>query len=349
MRYRRHIFTTLVVLVAFACDDGPARPDDGGPPPPEGLLPLNDLGTGLYLGRYAGGLYPDGSDELPEDHLAAGLERASRIRPLDSEGRPDPDGKVVLLSIGMSNATQEFCGSLGNDCVEDTFIDQALKDASVEREDLVIVNGAQGGRTAEEWGSPSDSTYDRVARVALAPLDLSEAQVQVVWLKEAHARPVTSLPSPAADAFTLERDLGAIVRAVAERYPNVQLVFLSSRTYGGYATTDLNPEPFAYESGFAVKWLIEAQIRQERGAGADPVAGDLGLGRVPWIGWGPYLWTAGAEGRSDGLVWLPADVEPDGTHPAAPGERKVGTLLLDFFSTSPVARCWFVAGLQCGG
>jgi hypothetical protein len=337
----------VVTCASFACDDGPVRPDDGVPPPPDGLLPLNDLGTGLYLGRYEGGLYPDGSDELPDDHLAAGLERAVRIRPLDSEGRPDPDGKEVLLSIGMSNATQEFCGSLGNDCAEDTFIDQALADPRVDRVDLVIVNGAQGGRAAEEWDSPSDEAYDRVRENALEPLGLSEAQVQAVWLKEAHARPFVSLPSPAADALALERDLGEIVRALAERYPNVQLVFLSSRTYGGYATTDLNPEPYAYESGFAVKWLIEAQIRQEQGEGADPVAGDLGMGRSPWIGWGPYLWTAGSEGRSDGLVWLPADVESDGTHPSDRGAGKVGDLLLDFFLTSPVTRCWFVAGLEC--
>jgi hypothetical protein len=302
----------------------------------------------LYLGRYEGGLYPGGSDELPGDHLAAGLERASRIRPLDAEGRPDPAGKAVLLSIGMSNATQEFCGSLGNDCAEDTFIDQALADPRVDRLDLALVNGAQGGRAAEEWDSPDDEAYGRVRENALESLGLSEAQVQVVWLKEAHARPFVSLPSPAADALALERDLGEIVRAVAERYPNVQLVFLSSRTYGGYATTDLNPEPYAYESGFAVKWLIEAQIRQQRGEGADPVAGDLGLGQSPWIGWGPYLWTAGSEGRSDGLVWLPADVESDGTHPSDRGAAKVGDLLLDFFLTSPVARCWFVAGLQCG-
>lgn len=349
MSARACLLTTIVVLclTPMGCDASPAQPGNGPEPPPSGLVPLMDMDAGEYLGRYAGGLYPDGGDVPPGDHLAAGLERAAQIAPLDTEGHPDPEGRIVLLSVGMSNATQEFCGSLGNDCNEETFIDQATSDPRVDRAQLAIVNGAQGGRAADEWDSAADTTYDRVVERALAPLGLSEAQVQVVWLKEAHARPTVALPAPGADAFVLEQNLGEIVRALAERYPNLQLVFASSRTYGGYATTDLNPEPYAYESGFAVKWLIEAQIRQERGEGVDPLAGDLALDRVPWVGWGPYLWTSGSVARSDGLVWLPADVASDGTHPARPGVEKVGELLLDFFSTSPVARCWFLAGFSC--
>jgi hypothetical protein len=182
---------------------------------------------------------------------------------------------------------------------------------------------------------------------ALAPLGLGELQVQIAWVKQAHARPSESLPSPAADAFALERELGEIVRSLAARYTNLRLVFLSSRTYGGYATTALNPEPYAYESGFAVKWLIEAQIHQSRTGEIDPIAGDLDPMRYPWIGWGPYLWAEGAKGRSDGLAWQPEDVQQDGTHPSASGERKVGELLLEFFATSPVGRCWFLAGESC--
>jgi hypothetical protein len=345
----------VVLLAAATCEGGSphALPDDGGPhpgtgPPTEDLVPLIDLGTGRYLGRYEGGLYPGGADEPPNDHLLSGFERARRIQPLDTQGRPDPAGKIVLLSIGMSNAKSEFCGPLGTECNPGAFGGKALADPAVDRDHLVIVNGAQGGEGAEEWDLPSEEAYVVVRDSALAPHGLDERQVQAVWLKQAHADPRISLPDPAADAIELERDLGEIVRSLAARYPNLQLVFVSSRTYGGHATSTLNPEPFAYESGFSVKWLVEAQIEQARTGTVDPVAGDLGLEHAPWVGWGPYLWTDGAEGRSDGLVWLPEDVRSDGTHPDASGIRKVGDLLLDFFKTSPVARCWFLAGLDCG-
>ncbi|HUP21037.1 MAG TPA: hypothetical protein VM778_13955 [Gemmatimonadota bacterium] len=351
---RCHPILILVLAVAWAaCDGLPSSPigvdppgEEEPPPSVTDLVPLTDLETGLYLGRYPGGLYPGGSDAPPADHRAAGLANASRIRPLDTAGRPDPEGKVVLLSVGMSNTSHEFCGSLGVDCSAGTFGAQAEADPRVDG-DLVIVNGAQGGQDARDWDRPTAETYDVVRDRALAPLGLSETQVQVVWLKQAHTRPTVALPSASADAFELERDLGEIVRAMAARWPNLRLVFVSSRTYGGYATIPLNPEPFAYESGFAVKWLVEAQIEQTHTGRIDPQAGDLDLDRLPWIGWGPYLWTAGSEGRSDGLRWTLADVQADGTHPAPPGVEKVGALLLDFFTTDPVPRCWFVAGLDC--
>jgi len=127
----------------------------------------------------------------------------------------------------------------------------------------------------------------------------------------------------------------------------MQQVFLSSRIYAGYATTSLNPEPYAYESGFAVKWIVQAQIDQMANGGVpvDPRAGNLDYDTLaPWIGWGAYLWAAGPRPRSDGLVWLPADFVADGTHPSPSGQSKVGSLLMDFFKGSPVTACWFTGG-----
>src|SRR2546425_1110108 len=70
--------------------------------------PITDLGTGCYL-QYRGGLYPNGENALSGAHLAAGLAAAARIAPLDVAGQPSASGKYVLVSIGMSNTTQEFC------------------------------------------------------------------------------------------------------------------------------------------------------------------------------------------------------------------------------------------------
>src|SRR5207237_2369380 len=125
---------------------------------------------------------------------------------------------------------------------------------------LVIVNGAADGQDASAWTSPSSPNYDRIKVGRLAPLGLSENQVQIAWVDLADARPKISLPADSADANVLLTNLGLVLRAMRIRYPNLRMVFLSSRVYGGYATTDLHPEPYAYESGFLVKLEIASQI-----------------------------------------------------------------------------------------
>ena len=150
--------------------------------------------------------------------------------------------------------------------------------------------------------------------------------MQAVWLKEAIAGEDRRFPK---DARALQADLRSIVRTMRIRYPNLRLIYLSSRTYGGYAITGLNPEPAAYDSGYAVRGVIQ-----------DRMAGKL---KGPWLGWGPYLWTDGLIERSDGLTWTCDDVESDGTHPSKSGVQKVVNLLITFFKTDPTARRWFVS------
>jgi hypothetical protein len=302
-----------------------------------------------------GGLYPGGSNVIPADHEAAGIARRNMVRSLDVNGNPSASGKYVLISIGMSNTTEEWCSaSSAPPCDSWTFIGRAISDPSVNHSSLVIVNGAAGGQDATAWMSPVAANYDRIRDTRLAPLGLSERQVQIAWVKLADARPSGALPFASADAYLLLQQLGDVVRALKIRYPNLQQVFLSSRVYAGYATTDLNPEPYAYESGFSVKWLIESQVAQMHGGGianADTArhAGNLSYtaGAAPWMAWGPYLWADGTKPRSDGLFWAPADFGSDGTHPSQRGGSKVGAMLLDFFKSSPESRCWVLAGQLC--
>lgn len=126
------------------------------------LAHLDDLGSGLYLGQFEGGLYPGGSNQLPAAHLQAGKAGGSAVMARGSSGAPDPNGAIVLLA-------------------------------------LVV------------------------------------------------------------------------------RYPNLATGFFSSRVYAGYASTALNPEPCAYGSGFAVKWLVEAEIREMTDGIIDPRAGTIDL------------------------------------------------------------------------
>ena len=68
------------------------------------------------------------------------------------------------------------------------------------------------------------------------------------------------------------RQIEGVARA---RYPNLGLIYLASRTYAGYASTNLNPEPYAYEGGFSMRWLIERQQAGAAGLNADPERGPV--------------------------------------------------------------------------
>jgi hypothetical protein len=321
------------------------------PPRPGETKPLSELTRSTYLG-FSGGLYPAGKNVPPAAHAQEGITRMEAVQPLDAQGRPSANGEIVLLSIGMSHTLMEFCGKfvIYTRCEPYSFIGQALVDPAVNHSTLYTINGARGSQVASDWVSPTHENYDRIRDAFLAPFGLSEQQVQVVWVKLTDfilGRP--SLPAQNAQAFALTTTLAEIMRTLKIRYPHLQQVFLSSRIYGGYASGGISPEPYAYETGFSVKWLIEAQIDQMATGQVNNLTGDLNYDTVsPWLAWGPYTWANGTTPRrEDGLVWLPQDFEDDGSHPSISGRTKVANMLLSFFKTSPFTECWFLADPDC--
>src|SRR5262249_23597085 len=289
---------------------------------------------GAYQGK-EGGLYPGGRNERPAPHEEAGLRLARRGQPLDAPGRPAPSGEGVLPPIGGSKTPMgsfAFKGPGGAHPGGDPA--------------LVIVDGAQEGMTAALVARPESARgkqYWDIIDERLADAGVSRAQVQVAWMKQADGAPTaTRFPDYAA---ALEGEMLRIAQILKERFPNTGLLHLSSRIYGGYATTPLNPEPYAYEGGFAVKWLIEKQIQGDPELNDDPARGVV---KAPWLAWGPYLWADGTRPRSDGLTYARSDVGEDGTHPSAAGVQKVARQLHDFFKTDTTARIWFL-GSATGG
>lgn len=286
-------------------------------PPVEttGMAPLTELGKGSYKGQQ-GGLYPEGANTPPAGHRKAGIAVARTIKPLDSEGRESSDGRIVFISIGMSNTTME----------SQAFAKRLQAEPGIHRK-LLFVDCAQSGQVAFVTARP-ESNYWKVAEDRLNKAGVSARQVQVAWLKEANATPMGGFPD---EARKLEGDLAGTVRVMRDRYPNLKIVYFSSRIYGGYALTPLNPEPYAFEGGFAAKWLIARQI-----------AGDPDL-KTPWLAWGPYLWADGTKPRADGLSWVRADFLPDGTHPSPSACEKVAKMLIAFLKEEPTAQPWFLA------
>jgi hypothetical protein len=269
-----------------------------------GLVPMTDMGNRRYRG-YRGGLYPGGLNKPSAKYLKKGMIASKQVRPIN--------GKIVLLSIGMSNASAEFSA----------FKRSSDNDALVNPK-LVVVDGAQDGFDATNIIA-RPAYWDNVD-TRLSAAGVTASQVQVVWLKEAIAGEHRRFPK---DAKALQTSLRKIINTMRLRFPKLRLVYLSSRTYGGYAITGWNPEPAAYDGGFAVRAVIQ-----------DRINGKL---KGPWVGWGPYLWTDGLADRSDGLQWTCDDVEADGTHPSKSGVQKVVTLLTTFFKTDPTAKRWYVS------
>lgn len=280
-----------------------------------GLVPINDLRSGMYL-NYQGGLYPGGVNVRPASHEADGLSLARSIGPMDANGNPDANGSYVLLSIGMSNTSQEF----------NVFVSSANADRD-KNENLVVVNGAQGGATAMDWANASNPVWTE-AMQRLSQSGVSANQVAVVWAKLANSASRQTVEQYRTD---LQQDVDAVMAVLPQKFPNLKMVYLSSRIYAGYGTSPLNPEPYAYESGFVMKSTIEKQLNGE-------------LSAAPWLSWGPYLWADGLSPRSDGLIWECTDLrEDDGTHPSEDGMRKVADILLAFFKSDTTAVAWYLS------
>ena len=229
---------------------------------------------------------------FPVRHDQDGKTLAASLHPIN--------GKIVFLSIGMSNNTIEFCG--GNSfrlrpagpALPDLLPQPGEQSAAVVHGQGAGLGGAQPGagdlgrRDGEarpstgtlhhhqSQGCPVNPTnpwcnYDRV-KGDLNAAGLDGSQVQAIWLKNANGYPKCSigrvycLPATPAPGGTPRSPSGTSAtpcRAIHVRYPNARLVFLSPRTYGSYANVCLNPEPFAYEYGFSLsKKTIVAQIDQ---------------------------------------------------------------------------------------
>ena len=305
------------------------------PKPMTGLVPLTEL-TAKYKGE-DGGLYGDGKNTPPETHLSAAMTAAGQVKPLDGDGNAAERGKVVLLSIGMSNTTQEFSQFMR--------LLRSEKDLSPA---LVAVDGAQGGMDSAAWLGLRKNrrrTRDTWAYVAqqLKKAGVTPKQVQVVWIKQAMMGPANYGEFPD-HAKKLSEQIGQIAVEAKKRYPNLRLAYLSSRIYAGYATGPLNPEPYAYESAFSVRWIIQKQIEGDKKLNYDPAKGDV---VAPVLLWGPYLWADGERPRkADKLVWMRKDLAGDGTHPSTSGRAKVAKMLLAFFKTDPTAKGWFLKASQ---
>jgi hypothetical protein len=323
MARRWHLGFAMLVSVLCAALAASAAEEKREEQPSTGLKPLTEMTADDRYKGEDGGLYGGGMNEPPEAHKTAALEACKKITPLDEKGKPSKDGKIVFISLGMSNTAGEFA----------MFKDIADRDSD-KSPDVQIVNCAIGGAGVSSWAKPGSGTWQKVAD-RLKEANVAPEQVQAAWIKHAE-------PGPSPDTVPLEYakkvkdDIAASLAITWSTFPNMKVAYLSSRIYGGYNIAGfrrVNPEPFAYETAFSVRWVIQDQIAAEKKGKVDG----------PVLVWGPYLWADGVTPRkSDKLVWERKDLGEDGVHPSKIGGQKVANLLLDFFKNDAGAKTWFV-------
>lgn len=224
------------------------------------------------------------------------------------------DGVIGVVCIGMSNSNQE--------CAD--FITRRAGEYAAEINPTVrVVNCAVGGNAIEKWIDPTaDGTlWNACISTKLAQAGVRLDQVRVLYHKAADefttaqgGGALPTYPATGSDFENFHRNLGLFAARVLTKFPAVQAVYTSSRSYGGFSGGVRRGEPLSYEEGHALnKWL-----------GENPSVQGV------WYGWGPYLWApdcASAVTNKSGTCYIRADYVADGVHPSTFGEAKVSAMI----------------------
>jgi hypothetical protein len=312
------IAPTTVAQATAAPQPGQPAPQGSCDATTVGLPPLSELGVAGYQG-FAGGLYPNGSNQRPSAHEQAGVALAQTIRPLNAAGEVDEAGYVLVLGLGREN-TEMIFRALQR---------QINPRASGVSRRLTLLDVVSDDMSPAQLSQPEAAVWQRLDD-SLQADGYSPEQVQIVWLRlTADRDPHWSFPD---SAETAQNDLRATAQRLKAHYPNLKLLYLAGPAYGGYGGN----EPAAYEANFAIKWLIEEQID-----GRADLQYDAGF--APWLSWGGYLWADGLTARADGLQWQCDDFSGQRLRISPSGRDKIANLLFNFFMSDPSAAPWFRA------
>lgn len=272
------------------------------------LVPLPSCTS--YMG-YPGGLYV-GSNTRPTALNTKALSAISQIVPRDTGGNPDPNGSIVVLTVGQSYsfAVANFAAQYAN--------------ADPLKSPHVHFICAASGAGADTLVDPNHAYWSQVAGVVNTS-GYTAAQIQVLWLMTTHLGLVSDPYVPPLwgpfplHAQTLETDILTIVDNLpflpAINLSNVAAVYLSDRMTGRYGdvTSPLLPVPYDYELAFGDQWAIRDQ------AGT-------------YIDWGPEWYN-----QNDPCSYFGAD----GTHLSPTGAAYYGNLLYLFYRNDRLAKLWF--------
>jgi hypothetical protein len=290
----------LLLLGLAACGAGPADPSVAEGPPGR------DVSVPFPIDR------GDESAATPGSYKGLPLRLVSRGAPTVTP----VNGLVGVVCVGMSNAAQEC----------NRWVQQVTGAWRGEVRGAVrIVNCSVGAHAIERWIDPAfDPTlWDDCVQRRVPASGLTLDQVRVIYHKAANqfggsGGQLPPYPSSSANFHLFHANLGSFAARVRSKFPNVQAVYTTPRSYGGYAGTGVRGEPQAYEEGHALnRWLAE-----------NPSVDGV------WYGWGPYIWApdcSTGEANGAGICYVRTDYRDDGVHPTADGELKIARMIHERF------------------
>ncbi len=289
-----------------------------------GLIPISDLGTNLFNGMQ-GGLYGNGQNTTPQNHLIAGIQIASEIKPLNTQGNYASNGKIGFISMGMSNANIFFAG-LRDSAIAFPFLNSKL----------TMINGATGGFDIDAM-LDTTGQYWTTLNQKLTFAGITNNQVQVIWFMQ--AKHISGIPQNEGIEHIeiMESKFLQAFHYFKIIFPNLKQIYCSGRDYGGYSQPGGgNPEPYSFYTNWAFRKLVERQIN-----GDTLLTYSGSNAKTAWLSWANNVWADGKNSRTDGFNWhCPDDVQQDGVHPNASGKAKVASLLFQFFK-SDTTSFWF--------
>ncbi|MEP6591755.1 MAG: hypothetical protein ABJC19_11280 [Gemmatimonadota bacterium] len=290
------------LFLSVACSGSPAALDEM---PPTGAPPGPDVTAPYAIDR------GDAGTNTPGTYKGLWLRLVTQPAPTVTA----VGGVVGVVCVGMSNANQE-CSAL---------IQQLAGAWKSEVNPAVrVVNCAVGGNAIEKWIDPAsdDLLWDDCINRKLGQGGVQLAQVRVIYHKAADqfttgpgGAKLPLYPAAGSDYENFGANLSAFSARVKAKFPSVQAVFTSSRSYGGFSSGDRG-EPLSYEEGHALNGWLATHAR------VDGV----------WYGWGAYLWAPDCStGLSNGTnsCYDRADYQSDGVHPSPTGQVKIARMMHD--------------------
>lgn len=285
-----------MLLMAEACESvGDPVPNDGSPPGMDVDQPYPiDLG--------------DAGAQTP------GKYKGLWLRLVDN-GQPslEPvDSLFVVVCIGMLESAGG-CGDFVARITSHWIYDRARN--------VFVANCGRAGFGIESW---ADARYDHLLwepclLLLRAWFSLTPSHVAAMYYHVAGEAPALAdqagppvYPDPESGYFRLQASLTTLSRRLKTFFPSLQAVYLSSRTYGGFADPGVPAprEPASYEEGHAVNsWLRD-----------NPTVNGV------WFGWGAYQWAPDcASGIANGqeICYSRDDYGQAGVAPSARGRGKM--------------------------